>query len=617
LRKILTALISVALIGPSVIAAAATPAHAATCALPAWEIIGVRGSGELVGDDPTGMGLPIGKAERSARAWLTAHRVASSQIGDYYVHYPAIAVSDLNFVNLTSGAYADSVRQGTVDLAHRIEADVANCPNTKFILMGYSQGAHVIHQYLDQAPTAVLQAIDGMLLVADPTGWVGTYSHGIDPSTGADRGMESIGGSLMHDGLSTLIIPRTITICFTNDGVCANPYVPLSGDADKYLALHTSAHFTYHLCCSPVDVMDYWGKQVTRVAFGLSLAQSAANGSVNDQTNTTRMFVRGSDNLDHEKYLPSGSSTWHAFTAGVAPTGTTVASDPTAVVDQKGVIRVFIRGADRKLYVRTHTSSGWSSWLSLGGVINGRPGVVVDSLNVVRVYVRTSNDTVDEISLQNGSSTWSAYLSLGLITTVDPVPIVDDQDIVRVYAVDTNSDLVERSLPANGNWSLWANLGFGPFIGAPVPVVDTAGTVRVYIRQQAHLLVEKSLPVGGTWSPIWIASYLPPGNPYILYTTADPVAYVDHYGTIRIYAQDEYGGAFRERYLGRTDGGTWSDTWNALGSNIKAPIGAVNDIYSGLYVFTHDSSNTMSIDTLPLNGTWSGLKPQTELILAS
>jgi hypothetical protein len=243
----------------------------------------------------------------------------------------------------------------------------------------------------------------------------------------------------------------------------------------------------------------------------------------------------------------------------------------------------------------------------LGGIINGRPRAIVDSKNTVRVYVRTSNNTVDEISIANGGS-WSAYYAMGLVTIVDPVPIVDNQDTVRVYAVDSFPYLREIRLPLNGTWSPWANLNFWPIIDAPMPIVDSAGIVRVYTRDGANNILESSQPVGGTWAHYWNLSNEPGPSGFILYTFANSVPFVDSEGTIRIYAENN-DGTLRERHLERFSGATWS-IWYNMGAGVRAPVGAEEDNFGTLHVFTHSTSNTLGIDTLIPDGTWSGIQNQ-------
>jgi cutinase len=61
-------------------------------------------------------------------------RVGGKSIGVYPVNYPA------------SEDFVPSVNAGTSDASAHVQSMIANCPNTKMVLGGYSQGALVIDQ---------------------------------------------------------------------------------------------------------------------------------------------------------------------------------------------------------------------------------------------------------------------------------------------------------------------------------------------------------------------------------------------------------------------------------------------------------------------------------------
>jgi hypothetical protein len=359
-----------------------------------------------------------------------------------------------------------------------------------------------------------------------------------------------------------------------------------------------------------VDLTDYWGRAVARFA---APAGTNSTGAVNDRLNTTRMFVRGTDNLDHETYLPDGASSWHAFTAGVGPSGTTVASDPVAVVDQNNVIRVFVRGADNHLYERHHTASaGWSGWTSLGTsvAVTGRPHAVVDKANTVRVFARGAGASghIWEVKLPDGQSAWQ-WRDTGLLPASEAVPIVDYNGVVRVYAINPNHDLAEQYLlTPSSTWSGWSTIMFyGHFLGVPVPIVDPRNTVRVYVRDDANTIWENHLVPGQAWG----AYNLSQDSVGSTVSGYDPVAIADHDDIIRVYVSS--GAHLMERYL--LPGAAWSN-WNSLGGNIQKPIGALQDIGSNLYVFVHNANNSFGQDTLPLGGTWSGVVTRSGVTLA-
>ena len=94
-------------------------AHAATC--PDIEVVFARGTTE-----PPGIG-------RTGQAFVDALRrdLGTKTVGVYAVNYPA------------STDFPTGV-QGVVDGSTHVAATAANCPNTKLVLGGYSQGAAVV-----------------------------------------------------------------------------------------------------------------------------------------------------------------------------------------------------------------------------------------------------------------------------------------------------------------------------------------------------------------------------------------------------------------------------------------------------------------------------------------
>ncbi|AKK29591.1 cutinase family protein [Mycobacterium sp. EPa45] len=98
---------------------ASPPAPAATC--PDVEVVFARGTTE-----PPGIG-------RTGQAFVDALRddLGTKTVGVYAVNYPA------------STDFPTGV-QGVVDGSTHVATTAANCPNTKLVLGGYSQGAAVV-----------------------------------------------------------------------------------------------------------------------------------------------------------------------------------------------------------------------------------------------------------------------------------------------------------------------------------------------------------------------------------------------------------------------------------------------------------------------------------------
>lgn len=102
-------------------AAVATTASAATCA--DIDVVVARGTGE-----PGTLGIIVGDPVYSALQGALAGKSTSS----YAVNYPASLIEP------------SSVDQGNTDLVNHVTNQAAACPNQRFILVGYSQGANVV-----------------------------------------------------------------------------------------------------------------------------------------------------------------------------------------------------------------------------------------------------------------------------------------------------------------------------------------------------------------------------------------------------------------------------------------------------------------------------------------
>jgi len=109
-----------------------------------FEILVARGTSE-----PGPFGLIVGDAlVRSVRSQVTGSR-------GYAVQYPA-------------DAEAKSVPTGVEDVVNRLTKQSTACPNQKFALVGYSQGAMVMHSAAPKIPESVLPKILALVMFGDP-----------------------------------------------------------------------------------------------------------------------------------------------------------------------------------------------------------------------------------------------------------------------------------------------------------------------------------------------------------------------------------------------------------------------------------------------------------------
>lgn len=155
LRKLLTVAAAGVVVAAGLAVAPLTfaaPAPGNAC--PDVEVIGARGSTER-----PGLGFVLGPVARRITAEVP------QTVRTTAVDYPA-----------TLGNYQPSVRQGVTSLAATMAATAAACPGTRFVLMGYSQGANVVGDALAgrgrtaaAVPGELAGRVAAVLLFGDPT----------------------------------------------------------------------------------------------------------------------------------------------------------------------------------------------------------------------------------------------------------------------------------------------------------------------------------------------------------------------------------------------------------------------------------------------------------------
>jgi len=156
------------------------PAAADPC--PFSEVVFARGTGEPPGVGGTGA------------AFIDALRsqVPGRTIEVYPVNYPA------------SPDYRASSTAGAEDASAHVESTVANCPSTRVVLGGYSQGAAVIDLATESMPPRVAEHVAAVALFGNPS--------------------SAYASSLMGGPLPTIAPAyrsKSIDLCTPDDIICA------------------------------------------------------------------------------------------------------------------------------------------------------------------------------------------------------------------------------------------------------------------------------------------------------------------------------------------------------------------------------------------------------------
>jgi hypothetical protein len=233
-----------ALVGASVTVAAGLTAGVASAqpACPDVHWIGAAGSGERTPADIAtydGMGRVI---DKSYREYASLVQQSGRTITAEAVNYPAVPVPE-NGGALDWLGFMGSVDTGTNALAQQYQAFVAQCPTSKVVLAGYSQGAMVVHRNLialDASPNlnSALLVADGDRTPVNPTIDLGTVTS----VPGAGKGVTQDWPILAHAPapLPPTIASRTVDVCDLGDAVC--DYNPDAEDSmnPAAVAVHTS-----------------------------------------------------------------------------------------------------------------------------------------------------------------------------------------------------------------------------------------------------------------------------------------------------------------------------------------------------------------------------------------
>ena len=172
---------------------------AAADGCPDAEVVFARGTGEPVG--PGGTGQAFIDA-------LTA-QLPGKAINIYPVNYPSTT------------DYVNSARAGAADAVSHVQGTAANCPKTKIVLGGYSQGAAVMDLTSHQLPPQAANRVAAVALFGNPES---SYSKQL-----SDSQIPAIDPSYS---------PKTIDICLPEDIYCTEggnilphlQYVPGSTD---------------------------------------------------------------------------------------------------------------------------------------------------------------------------------------------------------------------------------------------------------------------------------------------------------------------------------------------------------------------------------------------------
>jgi cutinase len=250
-------------------------------------VIGARGSGQSfsAGGQFGGYGPEVSKAVAVIEGYL--HAKGKSYRAEP-VRYPAISVNVLkptltdvidrnDYVKNHLDPFASSIAAGvnaTVSDARRAQQA---CHDSKIVMVGYSQGAMVMHQAelaLRTRDPAVFSHIVGTLLVADGNRVADSRAAGFGTSPAAGEGVADWALNALSQSQPVADVPlpgSTASVCNENDIVC-DASLPALLQFSSSAAVHTSSYAN----CGPAAQCSYGPALINGAAWVGKTAASAA-----------------------------------------------------------------------------------------------------------------------------------------------------------------------------------------------------------------------------------------------------------------------------------------------------------------------------------------------------
>ncbi|MCL6734542.1 cutinase family protein [Streptomyces neyagawaensis] len=188
--------------GAGLVTLSAPAATAAACT--DLDVVSARGTFE-----PGTLGFIVGDPVYSA----LRQKISGKSLSSYKVNYPA----DLS---------PTSAAQGNADLVNHVRSQAASCPNQRFVLVGYSQGANVVDNSIGISSAG---AVVGSPIVA-------TIPAALEPRVAA---VLLFGNPIRAIGKSVTGVyqSRTIDFCAAGDPICESG----GGDVGAHLSYRNNA----------------------------------------------------------------------------------------------------------------------------------------------------------------------------------------------------------------------------------------------------------------------------------------------------------------------------------------------------------------------------------------
>jgi len=214
----------------------------AALSCPGVLVLGARGSGEPV-DSFGGVGATVNTFVTKFRSRLKAQGASMKLMP--LVDYPARSVGSIVWRTALNGSglqrYLAGVDDGVAEGVRKLKAHAKVCPDQRIVLVGYSQGAMVMHRVWLGLPGDVRRRVSAVALIADPDRVRNTAGR-IVGAPAARSGSQGIYSAAFADrkDIGDARFPRTRVwqVCTANDIVC-DTRVDTLAHARRGVRIHT------------------------------------------------------------------------------------------------------------------------------------------------------------------------------------------------------------------------------------------------------------------------------------------------------------------------------------------------------------------------------------------
>jgi hypothetical protein len=210
-------------------------------------------------------------------------------------------------------------------------------------------------------------------------------------------------------------------------------------------------------------------------------------------------FCTSTTGVLHQNHYENGSwSGWQNLNQNLA-SGSAVCSQ-----NVNSITICARNGGDNHVYVRNWTTSGgWGSWVCLYGTTYDSPAIVSRADGILDVFVRGPDGKLYQQCSYDGGSTWlSGWYNHGFAIASAPAALSRHSGNIEIFYRGTNGNLMDYHWDSSTGWSS-ADHG-GQIAGVPAICNRTSDSLDIFVRGTADDMFQLGWSSAGGW---WASYY--------------------------------------------------------------------------------------------------------------